>query len=94
MWPFQDLKCAFGSKACFLLSGVFSALAASCYNHNLNLYTCNVLDFVTELCFVTVLMKIYIFEPFGLTLICKELALLACRLKDSLPPSHTQHVPA
>lgn len=59
----QDLKygCAFG-LACFLLCGVLSALAASCcYNQNQNLYSCNVLDFVTELCFVTVLMKIYIF---------------------------------
>lgn len=80
----------------------FSALAASRrYNQNLNLYTCNMLDFVTELCFVAVLMKtyIYIFEPFVLTLICKELALLACRLITVvLPPTHshthTQHVPA
>lgn len=44
------------------------------------------LDFVTELCFVAVLMKIsfcfsfFFFQPFGLTMICKELALLACRL--------------
>lgn len=60
----QDLKhgCAFGWEACFLLRGVLSALAASCcYNQNLNLYTCNMLDFVTELCFATILMKIYIY---------------------------------
>lgn len=43
------------------------------------------LDFVTQLCFVTVLMKIYIFELLGLTLICKELALLACRLTTVYP---------
>lgn len=43
------------------------------------------LDFVTQLCFVTVLMKIYIFELLGLTLMCKELALLACRLTTVYP---------
>ena len=43
----------------------FSALAASRrYNQNLNLYTCNMLDFVTELCFVAVLMKIHIYIYF------------------------------
>lgn len=79
--------CAFGLEACFLLCGVLSAVAASCcYNHNLNLYTCNMLHFETELCFVTVLMKIYIFfEMLWLTLICKELALLACRLSIVYP---------
>lgn len=78
-------------KSVFLSSGGFSALAASrCYNQNLNLYTCNMLDFVTELGFVAVLMKIYLFfEPCGLTLICKELALLACRLRVVLPCSYT-----
>lgn len=54
------------------------------------------LDFVTELCFVTVLMKIYIFlSCLGLTLICKELALSACRLTVVYPVhTHVQHVPA
>lgn len=82
----------FEMEACqFLLCGVLSAPAASCcYNQNLNLYTSNTLNFVTELCFVTVLMKIYIF--LSCTLICKELALLACSLTIVYPgliPSHT-----
>lgn len=82
----------FEIEACqFLLCGVLSAPAASCcYNQNLNLYTCNTLNFVTELCFVAVLMKIYIF--LSCTLICKELALLACSLTIVYPgliPSHT-----
>lgn len=49
------------------------------------------LDFVTQLCFVTVLMKIYIFELFGLTLMCKELALLACRLTIVYPVLTHKH---
>lgn len=80
----------FGLKARYsVLCRVLSALAASCcYSQNLNLYTCIMLNLVTQLGFVTVLMRIYIFELLVLTLICKELALLACRLTIVDPVTH------